>query len=242
NSKKKTKKTNVIFGKNRDTISYQEVKIKNDSDGKPLERVLKDSLKMINLNSNVNLIVEDNKVYIYPFRYTRDTVNNFFKENDVFLELKERKNYSFKYRTYQFGVVTIPVKWYVNSKLGNITTDINAMISGGYKWGKTHIVKLPHEEKARQYQRTWSINAFVGISKLTFDESNTVKDNPVKGNVAAISTGLAFGVHYQDFTFLVASGYDFPTSNRKNWEFNKIPWIGFGFGYNFIKTIKPSND
>ncbi|MGV0831082.1 hypothetical protein ACTS9D_02505 [Empedobacter brevis] len=237
------KNINIIYDKNGGIISYNKIKEMKSKTERILDKAVFDSLKLKCTYSSINIEVKEDKVFIYPFRYTNnDLANNFFKNNNVYLELEERQNYSFKYRTWQMGVVTIPVKWYVNSKLGNITTDINAMISGGHKWGKTHIVKMPHEKNARQYQRTFSVNALVGISKLTLDESNTIKSDSIKGNVAAISTGLSLGVHYQDFTFLVASGFDFPTSNRKSWQFNNIPWIGLGFGYNFIKSTKASND
>lgn len=207
-----------------------------------LDNDVLNSLAFRNCWTKANIEVKDDKVFIYPFNYkNNDSANVFFKKNNVYLELDERQNYSFKYRTWQVGAVTIPIKWYMNSKTGNVATDINAMMSVGKKFGMTHIVKLPHEKKARQYQRTFSVNLLAGISKLTFDESNTVKEDSIKGNVAAISTGLSLGVHYQDFTFLLASGFDFPTSNRKSWHFNNIPWIGLGFGYNFIKLASKTN-
>ena len=235
-------KSNFLYDKNGDIVSYNKIKKKETNIAAELNIDILKKLQLKSYWTRASLDLKDDKVFIYPFNYTDNkTANDFFEKNNVYLELKDNINYSFKYRTWQVGIVTIPVKWYVNSKLGNITTDINAMISGGHKWGKTHIVKLPHEEKARQYQRTFSVNALAGISKLELDESNTIKKDSIEGNVAAISTGISFGIHYQDFTFLVASGFDFPTSNRKSWQFNNIPWIGLGFGYNFIKSVQTSN-
>ena len=242
-SLKVMKKTNIIYDKDGNIISYNNEEVKKAQDSKILDETVFKSLGLKSTWSNVNISEKDDKVFIYPFTYTDNkTANDFFINNNVYLELEDRQNYSFKYRTWQVGVVTIPVKWYMDNKLGNIETDINAMISGGYKWGKTHIVKLPHEEEARQYQRTYSFNVLAGISKLSLDSKNTVKDNPVEGSVAAISTGISFGVHYKDFTFLIASGFDFPTSNSKSWEFNNIPWLGIGFGYNFLKLAGTSNE
>lgn len=236
------KKTNILYGKHRDTISYNIEEKKKPKEHELNETVLS-SIGLVDCSwSKVNLDVKDNKVYIYPFRYNNNYfAEKFFAENDVYLELKERLNYSFNYSSFQVGFVTIPVKWYMTSRIGNIETNVNAMISGGYKFGKSHVAKLPHEEKARQYQSTWSINVLVGISKLSFDDNNTIKDASIKGNVAAISGGFSIGAHYQDFTFLAAIGMDFSTSNRKSWEFNSTPWLGFGFGYNFIKIIDHKN-
>ncbi|SDM36770.1 hypothetical protein [Chryseobacterium taihuense] len=236
-------KNNVLFNKNRDTISYNEIQKKIGKKEYELDNNILNSLGLeANCWTQASIEVRDDKVFIYPFTYnTKKDANIFFKENNVYLSLEKGQSYSFKYRTRQLGVVTIPLKWYMNSKLGNVTTDINAMISGGWKFGKTHIVKLPHEKKVRQYQRTFSFNLLAGMSKLTFDESNTVKKDSIKGSIAAISTGVSFGVHYQDFTFLIASGFDFPTSNRRSWQFNNIPWLGLGFGYNFIKLTRKTN-
>ena len=236
-------KSNILYDRNGDIVSYNKMKKKETN---LVSELNEDTLKKLQLKSccwtRASLNLKDDKVFIYPFRYTdNETANDFFEKNNVYLELKDNINYSFKYRTWQMGVVTIPVKWYVKSKLGNISTDVNAMISGGRKWGKTHVVKLAHEKEARQYQRTFSVNALAGISKLELDESNTIKKDSIEGNVAAISAGVSFGIHYQDFTFLLASGFDFPTSNSKSWQFNSIPWIGLGFGYNFIKSIQSSN-
>lgn|GEM_PF-2080094 len=235
-------KNNILYDKNGDTVSYNKIKKKATNKVSELNENTLKKLPLENYWTRASLNLKEDKVFIYPFKYTDNkNANDFFEKNNVYLELKDNINYSFKYRTWQMGVVTIPVKWYVNSKLGNIATDINAMISGGHKWGKTHVVKLAHEKETRQYQRTFSVNALAGISKLELDGSNTIKKDSIEGNVAAISTGISFGIHYKDFTFLVASGFDFPTSNRKSWQFNNIPWIGLGFGYNFLKSVESSN-
>lgn len=236
-------KNNILYDKKGDTISYKITKKKQTNNVSKLKTEILNALELTDSYwTRASLNLKDGKVFIYPFRYANnEEANEFFEKNNIYLELEESNNYSFKYRTWQMGMVTIPLKWYVNSKLGNVATDINALFSVGHKWGNTHIVKLAHEKETRQYQRTFSVNGLVGISKIELNESNTIKKDSIEGNVAAISTGISLGVHYRDFTFLVASGFDFPTSNRKSWQFNNIPWIGIGFGYNFLKSVGTSN-
>lgn len=234
--------TNVLYNSAGEKVSYNIIK-KNIA--KSSKELTTDILNSNGLQSkywtNANINEKKGRVYIHPFKYEdNDLANNFFEKNYVYLELDDRQNYSFIYSAWQVGVVTIPIKWYLSNELGNVVTDINAMLSPGFKWGKTHFVKLPHEEKARQYQRNFSLNLLIGLSKLELDKSNTDKDD-LEGNVAAISTGISFGIYYRDFAFLAASGFDFPTSNYDDWNFSGIPWIGIGFGYDFLKLAGDSN-
>lgn len=186
-----------------------------------------------------NLKVIDNKIMIYPwyFAYRSRITNDFFNTNNVYIKMKDRMNYSFPYKSVQVGVITLPIKWYIDSKIGNVETSLNAMLNVGYKFGKSKFVKFPNEEKAREYKTGFSVNALAGISKIELSEKNTSSPEGIKveGNVAAISLGSAFGFHYSDFTLMVALGFDLPTSNRKEWNFSGIPWLGLGFGYNFFK-------
>lgn len=233
-----TKIVNIIYKANGDTISYQIQKDKVESEVKPIDSNLLCSIGIINSRTKANIKVEGNKVYVYPFLYNKTKIDSFFDNKKVFLQLKDRTNRSFCYHSIQFGIITLPIKWYMNSRLGNVETDINAMISGGISFGKFHVIKFPNEEEPRQYKRTFSLSALAGISKIKFDKNNT--KSGIEGNVAAFSTGLSAGVNYQNFTFLIASGFDIPTAHKKDWEFSKTPWLGIGIGYDFLKINKTS--
>ncbi|PVV54989.1 hypothetical protein DD829_17370 [Chryseobacterium sp. HMWF035] len=192
-----------------------------------------------------NLKIVNNKIMIYPWIFKEDLdkdkverdKNDFFSEYDVYIKMKDRVNYSFPYSSIQMGAITFPIKWYMDSKLGNVESGLNAMINVGYKFGKSRFVKFPYEEKAREYKSSFSVNGLFGISKIELDEKNTSlsKNGKVEGSIAAISLGSSLGYHYNDFTLMIALGFDLPTSNRNNWNFNGIPWLGLGFGYNFLK-------
>lgn len=264
------KKTNILYDKDGNIVSYNTKEVKKVQESKPLDETVFKSLGLKSTWSNVNISKKDGKVFIYPFTYSKkdeekikdcyndekkkkilkrniaiatendtiDKINEFFINNNVYLELKDRHNYPFRYSAVQLGLVTLPFKWYMSSELGNVETDINAMVNIGYKWGKTRIAKLPHEDNARQYQSAWSVNGLIGFSKLSIDENNRTEESSVKGNVAAFSTGASLALHYSDFTFMLASGFDLPLSNRKDWKFNGTPWLGIGIGYNFLKNLK----
>ena len=233
-------KKNVIFNNNGEIISFEKDTVKT----KPIEKKISDlSILETGLNYgsviSANLKVVDKKIMIYPWRFKyNQKVNDFFDKNDVYIKMEDRINYSFPYRSWQLGVFTLPIKWYVDNKLGNVETSLNAMINGGYKFGKSRFVKLSNEDKVREYKTGFSINGLAGISKIELNESNTgLQENAkkIEGNIAAITLGASVGFHYSDFSVMIATGFDLPTSNRKNWNFTGIPWIGLGFGYNFLK-------
>lgn len=233
---KESKKVNIIFNAKGDTISYQKDKALKQSKEEKFSEITLTSIDLSNSYIRADLKLSDNKIYIYPHRFKlKDTANDFFDDNEVFIKMKDRTNYSFPYSSLQMGIITIPVKWYVDSQLGNIETSINAMFNVGYKWGKSHFIKFPHEKDVRQYRSAQSLNFIAGLSKIALNKSNTSKANPLEGNIAAVSLGVSYGVHYGDFTFLLASGFDIPTSNRRDWNFTGKPWIGMGFGLNFLK-------
>lgn len=200
-------------------------------------RVTNEYLQTLGLEGKsikANLKVVGDSLIVYPWTFTDESdaeKEEFFENNTVYLKMKERINYSFCYRSWNLNVITLPIKWYMSSDLGNAVTDINAMIMFGRSFGKSRYVKFPHEKDARAYKSIWSFNVLAGLSKIELNESNTKADNPVKGNIAAFSTGLSLGKHYNDFSFLLAVGYDLPTANSENWKFTGVPWFGLGFGY-----------
>lgn len=232
---------NVVYNAKNEIISFEKDTLKK----KAIEQVfiaLDSSTTGLKRGSVVkaNLKAIDNKIMIYPWYFTYNkttTTNDFFNKNNVYIKMKDRVNYSFSYSSVQVGVITLPIKWYIDSKIGNVETSLNAMINVGYKFGKSRFVKFPNEEKVREYKTGFSVNGLAGFSKIELDEKNTSLSEKGKseGNVAAISLGGALGYHYNDFTLILAVGFDLPTSNRKNWNFNGIPWLGLGFGYNFFK-------
>ena len=230
---------NVIYDNTGKIISTQKDTIYKPEEKKisALTDVELEKIGLIKAPILANLQVVEKKIIIHPWNFDgkeKDKANSFFDKNEAYIVMKDRVNYSFPYSSYQLGIVTLPIKWYMDSKLGNVETSINAMINVGYKWGKSRFVKFPHEEKARTYKSAFSINILAGISKIELNKVNT--DNKIEeANIATISLGASFGIHYGDFTFMPVLGFDLPTAHQKDWNFNGTPWLGLGIGYNFLK-------
>ena len=235
-SKKNESKTDVLFNAKKEIISYKIKKTYNFDNSKKINF---EDLGIIS-KFKADFKLKEDKLFIYPWLYNcnnknAEKINSYFDENLAYIVLEDRKNYSFKNSSYQLGVITIPIKMYLESELGNVNLNANAMLNLGFNFGKNKFVKFPNEEKARNYKSNYSINFLAGIASIELDDSNINTKGSAEGKVAAISTGLSFGVHYNNFSFMLASGFDLTTSNRKDWKFSGIPWLGVGIGIDFFK-------
>lgn len=217
---------NVTYNSKGDTLTFQRETIKKKNKEEEITQLVLEKIDLNNSTIRANLIVVDNKIMIYPWKFCDNEQNKFFDNHDVYIKMKDRMNYSYRYSSWQAGAVILPAKIYLKNNLNNIETSLTPMINVGYKIGKSRFVKFPHEDKARQYKTGVSFNGLIGLSKITFNKDNTSLDDPVEGNVGAVSLGSAIGFHYGDFTLMVSSGYDLPFNNRKNWNFKNTPWLG----------------
>lgn len=237
-TKEKEEKVNKLFDKNGDLISYSLKKKKIKPDAVEIKSGDNISKKLdFDKSFKTNFSVKGDSIFITPWLFTgkKDVEKNkFFKDNDVFIKMDERINYSFCHSSWSLRVVTLPIKWYISSELGNVETDLNAMLNIGWNFGKERFVKFPHEKNSRHYKTLQSLNFLFGLSKLEIKESNRVSNSVVKGNVTAFSLAGAYGVHYGKFSAMLAIGFDLPTSNRKDWKFSDTPFLGIGFGYDFL--------
>ena len=230
------KNSDVIYNSNGDTLTFKQTKKYDISNTKIMNfKTLK-----IKDNFKADLKLDGDKLYIYPWLFNNcdddgKKINNYFDKNIMYIKLEDRKNYSFTNRNFQIGVFTVPVKMYLDSRLGNVNLSANAMFNFGYNFGKNKFVKFPNEKTARNYKSNYSVNFLAGITSIELDASNREDSGAPEGKVAAVSTGLSFGIHYNNFSFMLASGFDLPTSNRKDWKFSGIPWLGLGIGIDFLK-------
>lgn len=232
------KKYNEIYDEKGNLISYQIKTVKVKADSKEI-KTNDAALKKLELNKafKANFNVKGDSIYINPWLFSgenEDEKNKFFDENDVFIKMDDRTNYSFRHRSWSLRVVTLPIKWYMSSELGNVETDLNALINIGWNFGKERFVKFPHEKKTRHYKTLQSLNFLAGLSKLEINESNRINNSTIEGNVAAFSMAGAYGIHFGKFSALLAIGFDVPLSNRKDWKFTDTPFLGIGFGYDFL--------
>lgn len=103
--------------------------------------------------------------------------------------------------------------------------------------GRTRFFK---QEQIDPRQNYWGWGPFIAFSQQKLDSANTGGHVTIEKQVARLSYGISLIRSINNFSFLVALGFDnIVGSNAKYWEganFNGgvKPWIGFGFGFKLI--------
>ena len=232
----------VIKNAKGDTISIAYNVVKSNI-LKPIvfDTTIQDNKGFTDKKIKADLVCKEGRIYIHPNYYSDKNdenskkANKFVSENELFIKMEDRVNYSFFNSYWQVGLLTIPVKWYMKPELGNVSSDVNAMMNIGWNFGKKRFVKLPHEEEARVYRSNFSLNGIFGLSKISLNSKNTFTNNTVEGDVSAFSIGGSIGYHYRGFNFMLVSGIDMPFAERDKWKFSNTPWLGLGIGFDLIK-------
>ncbi|WP_298903799.1 hypothetical protein [uncultured Psychroserpens sp.] len=230
---KKLEKTEVLISKNDTIYKYKEV---DDYIVKPF--LQSDFTGLTTSKFKGDFKIEKKKLVFYPWKFSAEkdsTLNQELSENSYYLDIPDRTVLKVKFRSCQFGALTLPVKIYLSSKadslVNNIQTDVNLNFMIGHKWGHKKYSQLPNEKEGTSYENAWSINFLVGMSKIDLKKNNTTPDLTEDISVPAISTGFAFGYQYRKIGVYIASGIDNPLSKYgKDWDFKNQLWLGFGLG------------
>lgn len=167
-----------------------------------------------------------------------DSLKNFLSTNQFSISIEENDNLSFYADSFQLGAMTLPLKVYLSKRDNDVAGGMaegntNIGIYAGYKFGWKKYVKLKHEKEYRIYNMAFSSNLIIGLGKVTIDDKNSVGHLQTwKVDVPTFNLGLAIGLHYKDFSLLVAYGTDFLMSGKgENWNYKGKPWLGIGVGY-----------
>jgi hypothetical protein len=239
---KKTVKTNVTFDSNGDTLSYQIEKKTNWTKGTILDSLkatkhgITDFSLFAEITPKEGLLMVD----FYPFiEENLNPANNFFAKNEFSIELKPRENLGFKFCRFHAGILTLPLKIYLDSRAdennNNVETAINVGLYAGALFGTKRYLKIPSEKEYRVYEYGWSINAFAGLNKLEINENNSLDVSSFEGTLVTSSLGANLGWHYKTFTIFGAVGFDIPLGDDgKDWSFKSKPWFGFGAGFDIF--------
>ncbi len=157
-----------------------------------------------------------------------------------FVEIPERTlmrqavNYRIlHYVTWEFGLATIPFKYFRGDKNKSIPNesvkDFNAGLYLGRKWGSTFFYR---DSGAKKNRLAFMPAIFANPSILTLDANNTNNQVLVKSNELVISVGVGITLSFRDINIGILYGEDFPTSSvARKWNYNQTHWIGFGLGY-----------
>ncbi len=231
-----------VFDKNGNLLSFQLTAKTDWKDAKKLDTILlrtpKYNYNCKSLRANIVPQGERLLVYFWENGKLNDSLKIFLSENSFSIPLESNKNLSVFTDSFHLGAMTLPIKIYLNRrdedvKGGMVETGINVGVYAGYKFGWKKYVKLKHEDNYRIYTKAFSINLILGASKITVDDKNSVGYSQTKKeDLPAFITGLSMGLHYRDFSFLLASGFDILlSSGGDNWNYKDKPWLGIGFGY-----------
>ena len=171
------------------------------------------------------------------------TVNSSAKLNDssyFILSFYKRDNLgiptqyiSIPYATWEIGLATIPLKYRfgkINDSIPNdATTNINAGIYLGRKWGRT---RFYHDKDAKTNSWAITVACFFSPTVINITPENTRNEVKTKSNELALGSGIGILFSYRDINFGILGGYDLPLSNvGSKWTYTNRPWIGFGIGY-----------
>lgn len=179
--------------------------------------------------------VQDGKlVKFYPWRFkNNDSIEKKLGKHDYYvLEIPNRTVVKVNYRAWQYGTLTLPLKFYSKSRdsLGNFDLGANLNFMIGRNWGKKKYSYLGGKAKD-SFTLTQSINLVVGINELDLTEDNTNKALSKEISTASFSYGCAYGVQYKKVGVFFALGWDTPLSKYgKKWVYKDVMWFGIGVG------------
>lgn len=189
---------------------------------------------------NGNISPENGRLVIYFWDQGKiaESLKKFLSTNQFSVSLNENENLSFFADSFHLGAMTLPLKVYLKKRDDDVgggmaEGNVNLGIYTGYKFGWKKYVKLKNEKEYRVYNVAFSGNLVFGLGKVTVDDKNSVEHlQQWKVDVPTFNLGMAIGLHYRDFSLLVAYGTDLLLSKKgENWNYKGKPWLGMGIGY-----------
>ena len=169
-------------------------------------------------------------------------VNRYDRNAKYIFELPNRGTLSYKFRSLDFGALTIPFKYRFGYKQGEIK--VKSDVIAGFNIGVYAGYKLTNYKLKNRsgtfVNDTFSslrIGPFLNISAAALDSVTTTagvepmaKDD--KQNIAVLSPGLGVMYDIKGVQFGVYGGWDVGMGpEARNWNYNKKFWLGFGIGY-----------
>jgi len=167
---------------------------------------------------------------------------------------------SIPYSTRDFGTLTIPFKYRPAPKNVRVYTSSGSQVQGaqsesdpqinigmylGRRWGRT---KYYYDQSRTTNTLFTEIIGFAGPSIVPLNLSNVDSAKGRSGgfistsstnysyngpsNLIAASVGGGFLLGYEQFSFGLFLGADFPITPNYGWVYRNKPWIGFGIGIN----------
>ncbi|GLB48644.1 hypothetical protein [Neptunitalea lumnitzerae] len=174
-------------------------------------------------------------------------VNKYDKNADYILKLENRDVISFGERAWEFGAVTIPIKFRPlqrgnNTKVGQkFVGDLNVGAFATYKLGtyKARYVRGAGFEKLASI--SCNIGPFFTIGTENLDKNNTTTGkipitNDSTQSIGTVTPGAGIMLNIYNFQLGIYTGWDIGVGSKSsNWDYHGKQWFGFGFSYS-LKT------
>ncbi|WP_336127791.1 hypothetical protein [Mesoflavibacter sp. CH_XMU1422-2] len=219
-----------------DTILVRKIdSLTYDPDLKDLDSSIFSEYKTINVSIKQN----GSELILYPFPFDDDetTINDYLKDKQLVLKIKNNYRISVPYRSWEIGALTIPVKVYLSSRAEELKNNfifdesVNLKISKVLGW--EHFYKNKEDKDGKSFKHYFSFTPlFIGLSKTEISNTNTRTDiGDETFTVASLNYGVGLGYNVRGIGLSVLLGFDTPLSDQaEEWNFKSQPWIGFGFG------------
>lgn len=138
------------------------------------------------------------------------------------------------------GILTVPVKLRapVGAYVGQLNPSFNANLYVGLRreWHTIGYRRSPIRGRWVREDAEWalSLGVFTGISQDFINPWNSDPPLEVEYDGIVWQNGAVLLVDYHWLTTGLAIGFDHLTDgNRQNWVFERRPWVGAVFGFNF---------
>lgn len=188
-------------------------------------------------NHNTRTIVVFARGSAVPLYYLFD---KYQRDADYIIQLRNRDFISFRYRSWNFGAITIPFKFRSGYQIGTTIvensheTDLNLGVFGGITpWGR-YRQRLEGNELKDLSKLSVTFGGFFGLSSTTLNKASTtagakpITDDKEK-KLAVISTGIGGMFNIYNFQIGVFYGWDYGIGQEgKNWNYGGHGWWGLG--------------
>ncbi len=140
---------------------------------------------------------------------------------------------SLKYATWEYGLTTVPYKYFRGDKNDSIPNlaikDFNAGLYIGRKWGRT---RFYHDKSKIHHSVSYMTTTFLSPTLISLTPETTNIKTYRPGTELGLTFGFGLMASYRDINLGLLGGWDIPLSSAgRNWNYYKEFWIGMGLGY-----------
>lgn len=181
-----------------------------------------------------------NRLSLYPQNQSYNS------DSEYFYELSKQERLVLRFKEYDFSLVYLPLRYrfsYTNQKdsatvevSGDFGVNFNVNLFLSYTlYGQSSFSLLNSNQVGIRTQKL-SLGVLIGSSLIQLNRENTSQgDNPLPASESilkgTLSLGAGLNYTYNNWNIGIFAGFDFSLGDfGKNWNYNRRPWLGLGFG------------